>query len=85
VNDVVVYSENNNYMGTTSMCGDTADYSYGERISNLDVYVDHAGTDITVTFTSSLNEGPGNESWGIRELTIEDNGAGPDVYEHLID
>lgn len=52
----------------TPICGTS---TWGERVATLEVQFSHFDSDLTISFTSNLNEASTNESFGIRDFVLE--------------
>jgi len=50
------------------LCGQGGDWN--ESIINLEVKVAHSAPEVSIEFSSTLNEAATNESWGIRDFHL---------------
>lgn len=51
-----------------NICGQASDWR--ELLVRVEVEVAHTKSDVLIEFTSTLNEAPENESWGIRDFFL---------------
>ncbi|CAD8114389.1 unnamed protein product [Paramecium sonneborni] len=62
------WSKRYQYYDGTQMCGGGGDWR--EAYINLNLKIKHSGSTAVIVVTSNIDEGPENESWGIRDFIL---------------
>jgi hypothetical protein len=64
--DVLVWDQTLSHTGGTNLCGST----FSDQVYHISKTVDHSSPTVTLTFNTSLDQGVGDESFGLQNIAI---------------